>query len=119
MFGGSSSGTSSAASNTVNEMLQKYGWSIPLTLVISIIAFIGFILAVVALILFSTAKSKKRGRAAAILAIISGVSLILIPVELIGGIKTLRLSDEEFAYRRPKKKKGQKEIIENNPEEIE
>ena len=86
-------------------MLNKYGWTMPTTFAIALIAFIGFVLAIVALVLFNTAKAKKKGKTAGILAIISGATLFFIPVELIGGILTLKLTDEEFAYRSPKKKK--------------
>lgn len=105
-----SGGKSSEATNqTMAEIAAKYGWTIPVSLALFILAFIGFILAIVALILFCTAKSKKKGRVSGIIAIISGVTLIVLPFELIGGILALTLSDEQFAYRRPKKKKGEVE----------
>ena len=105
--GGNSSASSSAANNA--SAFSSLWWIIPLTLFLALSAFVIMVLAIVALVLFNTAKTKKKGIIAGILAIVSGAGIIFIPLELIGGIMALQLGDKEYAYRKPKRKKEQDE----------
>ena len=105
--GGSESTTANAVSDV--DLFQQYWWVLLITGFLMVIAFFVMVFALVALILFSTAKSKKKGIVAGVFGILSGVGMLLIPIELIGGIMSFFITNEQYAYRKPKKKKGQKE----------
>ena len=107
--GGNSSSASSAASSV--DLLKDYWWVMVIAGLLMVFAFFAMIFALVALILFNTAKTKKKGIVAGVFGILSGLGMLFIPIELIGGIMSFFITDEQYAHRNPKKKKkkGQQE----------
>ena len=104
IFSGGSSSTASSAASDVN-LFEQFWWVILVAGILMVVAFFAMVFALVALILFSTAKSKKKGIVAGVFGVLSGVGLIIIPIELIGGILAFFITDEQYAHRNPKKKK--------------
>ena len=104
MFGGTAD-PSSAVSITFPNWFGIFGFVIPGTLVLTISSLVALVLAIVALALFNKAQNKKKGIASGVLAVISGLNCLLIPVELVGGILAFTLNDAQWATPLPKKKK--------------
>ena len=67
-------------------------------LVFLIYSMVAFPLTIVALVLCSKAKGGKMCIAAGILALIASIPGILIPLELIGGIRLVRMRDRDFQF---------------------
>lgn len=114
--GGSESATSSAVNST--SVFATYWWVPLLFGLFALFAVVTLAFSIVAFVLFNVAKNKKLGIVAAVFAISAGIDTLFIPLELIGGILTLRLTNEEFAYRKPKKKKEKEEPKDDNTEVI-
>ena len=112
MFGGTAD-PSSAVSFSFPNWFGIFGFVIPGTLVLTIGSLVALVLAIVALVLFNKAQNKKKGIASGVLAVISGLNCLLIPVELVGGILAFTLNDAQWAtpLSKKKKKKENEQIV--------
>ena len=112
MFGGTAD-PSSAVSISFPNWFGIFGFVIPGTLVLTIGSLVALVLAIVALVLFNKAQNKKKGIASGVLAVISGLNCLLIPVELVGGILAFTLNDAQWAtpLSKKKKKKENEQIV--------
>ena len=87
-------GASQAAQNV--EMPPELGVALVICIFLGIYALVAIGLTIAALVVCSKAKSRKACITAGILAIIGSIPAIIIPLELIGGIKLLRMQDKDF-----------------------
>ena len=119
IFGGSGSSEPANIGPQFGKILLPFGIVSFVFFIFALALLVGLILAIVALAMFNTAKDKKKGMVAGILAIISGISLLFIPVELIGGIFALRVSAEQYAaaYSIRKTKKEMKKHKKEQPQQ--
>ena len=100
-----SGGNSEAANNASTNAFASLGWLPILSTTLVLLTMLAIVLAIVALVIFSKAKTKKKGIVAGVFAVISGAMFIIVPVELIGGIFAFLVTDEQYATPLPKMKK--------------
>lgn len=93
-------GTAEAAGATVNE--ADLAWMGPVLTIFTILVIysmaVSFPLSIVALILTKKANKRKQSLVAGILAIFAGLSMIIIPVEFIGGVILCKMTDDDFIH---------------------
>ena len=85
----------------VAEQIAKdpsFGVGLTITSIFTIYALAAIPLTIIALVLSNKANGKKMARAAGILAIIASIPTILIPFELIAGIRLVSMKDEDFVF---------------------
>lgn len=89
-----------AAEEVANELANNpaYGTMMTVFGILMIYAVFAIPLTIVALVLSNKAKGRKMAIAAGILAIIASIPTILIPVELIAGIRLLTMKEEDFQF---------------------
>ncbi len=89
-------GAQQAAQNI--ELTPELGALFVVAFIFFIYSLVAFPLTIVALVLCSKAKGGKMCIAAGILALIASIPGIIIPLELIGGIRLVRMRDRDFQF---------------------
>ncbi len=93
-------GGEQAAEDIVQELTNNPAYEISMTItgIMMAYAIVAIPLTIVALVLSNKAKGRKMAVAAGILAIVASIPTILIPVELIAGIRLLTMKEEDFQF---------------------
>ena len=91
-------GASTGSGGDVESPAISIGYIIPIYILLAlmVLSFIGIIFAAVALRQINNTTTKKGLIVAGVLAIISGIPSIIIPLELIGGINALKSKADEI-----------------------
>ena len=89
-----------AAEEIANEFVNNpaYGTMMTVFGILMLYAMFALPLTIVALVLSNKAKGRKMVMAAGILAIVASIPTILIPAELIAGIRLLAMKEKDFQF---------------------
>lgn len=93
-------GGEQAAEDIAQELANNPAYEIGITItgIMMAYAIVAIPFTIVALVLSNKAKGRKMAVAAGILAIVASIPTILIPVELIAGIRLLTMKDDDFNF---------------------
>ena len=93
-------GGEQAAEDIAQELANNPAYEIGITItgIMMAYAIVAIPFTIVALVLSNKAKGRKMAVAAGILAIVASIPTILIPVELIAGIRLLTMKEEDFQF---------------------
>ena len=93
-------GGEQAAEDITQELANNPAYEIGITItgIMMAYAIVAIPFTIVALVLSNKAKGRKMAVAAGILAIVASIPSILIPVELIAGIRLLTMKEEDFQF---------------------